>query len=256
VGPDDPVDYHPYEYQVMADGGSPFSMTTLETPGGMSPGAPTGHALILNEYGWLWLNRDGTPTELTKRLYPALLGKDSTAQQRLALNAYLLAGLTEYWRAYRQYAAVLHFVYLTSSHPAGYTSDHFRDVRKLELHPEFRDYMSNAFAPVGIYLSFWRPTIEAASVQSLPVMLVNDEDREVEGTLTLALENAKGERVANQTAKFKIAPLGQQTSYNDFKFPQTTGDFLLRAIIEYRRDDAGVSTQSRRYVKLVEPERK
>jgi beta-galactosidase len=255
-GPDDPVEDHPYEHQVMADGGPSFSMTTLERPGGMSPGAPTGHALILNEYGWLWLNRDGTPTELTKRLYPALLGKDSTAQQRLALNAYLLAGLTEYWRAYRQYAAVLHFVYLTSSHPGAYTSDHFRDVRKLELHPEFRDYMSNAFAPVGIYLSFWRPTIEAASVQSLPVMLVNDEDREVEGTLTLALENAKGERVANQTAKFKIAPLGQQTSYNDFKFPQTTGDFLLRAIIEYRRDDAGVSTQSRRYVKLVEPERK
>jgi hypothetical protein len=255
-GQDDPVEDHPYEYQVMADGGSPFSMTTLETPGGMSPGAPTGHALILNEYGWLWLNRDGTPTELTKRLYPALLGKDSTAQQRLALNAYLLAGLTEYWRAYRQYAAVLHFVYLTSSHPAGYTSDHFRDVRKLELHPEFRDYMSNAFAPVGIYLSFWRPTIEAASVQSLPVMLVNDEDREVEGTLTLALETAKGERVATQTAKFKIAPLGQQTSYNDFKFPRTTGDFLLRAIIEYRRNDGGVSTQSRRYVKLVEPERK
>jgi beta-galactosidase len=255
-GPDDPVEDHPYEHQVMADGGPPFSMTTLERPGGMSPGAPTGHALILNEYGWLWLNRDGTPTELTKRLYPALLGKDSTAQQRLALNAYLLAGLTEYWRAYRQYAAVLHFVYLTSSHPGGYTSDHFRDVRKLELHPEFRDYMSNAFAPVGIYLSFWRPTIEAASVQSLPVMLVNDEDREVEGTLTLALENAKGERVATQTAKFKITPLGQQTSYNDFKFPQTIGDFLLRAIIEYRRNDGGVSTQSRRYVKLVEPERK
>ena len=93
-------------------------------------------------------------------------------------------------------------------------------------------------------------------MQSLPVMLVNDEDREVEGTLTLALENAKGERVATQTAKFKIAQLGQETSYNDFKFPQTTGDFLLRAIIEYRRNDAGVSTQSRRYLKLVEPERK
>ncbi|MGA8763982.1 MAG: glycoside hydrolase family 2 TIM barrel-domain containing protein, partial [Candidatus Sulfotelmatobacter sp.] len=255
-GPDDAVEDHPYEYQVMADGGSPFSMTTLESPGGMSPGAPTGHALILNEYGWLWLNRDGTPTELTKRLYPALLGKDSTAQQRLALNAYLLAGLTEYWRAYRQYAAVLHFVYLTSSDPAGYTSDHFRDVQKLELHPEFRDYMSNAFAPVGVYLSFWRPTIEAASLQSLPVMLVNDEDREVEGTLTLALENAKGERVATQTAKFKMAPLGQETSYTDFKFPQTTGDFLLRAIIEYKKDSAGVSIQSRRYVKLVEPEKK
>lgn len=251
VGPDDPVEDHPYEFQAMADGGAPFSMTTLENPGGMSPGAPTGHGLILNEYGWLWLNRDGTPTELTKNLYPALLNKDATPQQRLALNAYLLAGITEYWRAYRHYAGVLHFVYLTSSDPAGYTSDHFRDVQKLELHSEFRDYMSNAFAPVGIYLSFWQPTTESGAARSLPVMLVNDQYREVQGTLTLALENTQGQATATQTAKFSIAPLGQTSLYNEFKFPDTTGDFLLRAIIHYPENGKDFSTQSRRHVKLV-----
>ena len=250
-GPDDPVEDHPYEHQVMADGGPPFSMTNLENPGGLAPGAPSGHALILNEYGWLWLNRDGSPTQLTKNLYPALLGKDATADQRLELNAYLLAGLTEYWRAYRRYAGVLHFVYLTSSDPAGYTSDHFRDVRKLELHSEFRDYMSNAFAPVGVYLSFWQPSVEAASVRSLPVMLVNDEDREVEGTLTLSVENSSAERVASQSKEFRIGPLGQSTIYSDFKFPNSTGDFLLRAIIEYSENGTNVSTQSRRRVKIV-----
>ena len=61
--------------------------------------AQTGHALILNEYGWLWLNRDGSPTELTKQLYPRLLGPGATAEDRLAMNAYLLGGITEYWRA-------------------------------------------------------------------------------------------------------------------------------------------------------------
>jgi beta-galactosidase len=247
------VEDHPYEFQTMADGGPPFNMTTLESPGGMAPGAPSGHALILNEYGWLWLNRDGTPTELTKKLYPALLGKDASAQQRLALNAYLLAGLTEYWRAYRRYAGVLHFVYLTSSDPAGYTSDHFRDVKNLQLHSEFRDYMSNAFAPLGVYLSFWQPTIESGSVRSIPIMLVNDEYRKIEGTLTLALENMQGQRVTTQIKQFRIAPLGQETSYDDFKFPQTTGDFLLRAIIRYSENNEGVSTESRRHVKLVEP---
>jgi hypothetical protein len=84
-------------------------------------------------------------------------------------------------------------------------------------------------------------------------MLVNDENREIEGTLTLALENAKGE-VATQNAKFMLAPLGQQTLNNDFKFPPITGDFLLRAIIQYRENGDDVSTQSRRHVKLVEPE--
>src|ERR1035437_909026 len=253
VGPDDPVEDHPYEHQEMADGGPPFIMTTLESSSTKAPGAPSGHALILNDYGWLWLNRDGNPTELTKNLYPALLGKNSTAEERLALNAYLLAGLTEYWRAYRQYAGVLHFVYLTSSDPAGYTSDHFQDVRALKLHPEFRDYMSNAFAPVGVYLSFWQSSVEAASVQSLKVMLVNDEDRQVEGTITLALENTKGERVISKTRSFTIARLGQNTIYDGFKFPGTTGDFLLRAIIEHGENGAEVSTQSRRHVKVTLP---
>jgi hypothetical protein len=111
--------------------------------------------------------------------------------------------------------------------------------------------MSNAFAPVGVYLSFWQPTTESGSLQSLPVMLVNDEYREVEGTLTLMLENAQGEQVATQSARFKIAPLGQETIYNNFKFPQTTGEFLLRAIIKYPENNKEISTQSRRQVKLV-----
>jgi beta-galactosidase len=250
-GADDPVEDHPYEFQTMADGGAPFNMTALESPGGLSPGAATGHALILNEYGWLWLNRDGTPTELTKKLYPALLGPSATASQRLALNAYLLAGLTEYWRAYRQYAGVLHFVYLTSSDPAGYTSDHFRDVSKLELHSEFKDYMSNAFAPVGVYLNFWQPTVESGTLRSLPVMLVNDDDREVAGTVTLALDDMQGERLTTQENTFQLAPLGQLTLYWDFPFPERSGDFVLRAIIHYEENGKPTSTQSRRHVGLV-----
>ena len=93
--------------------------------------------------------------------------------------------------------------------------------------------MSNAFAPLGVYLSFWQPSVEPASSLSLPIMLVNDEDRTAEGTLTLALENENGGRISAQTTKFKVAALGQETLYNDFKFPSVTGNFLLRAIIEY-----------------------
>ena len=249
-GADDPVEDHPYEFQVMADGGAPFSMTTLENAGGIAPGAPSGHALILNEYGWLWLNRDGSPTELTKKLYPALLGPSTTAAQRLHLNAYLLAGLTEYWRAYRQYAGVLHFVYLTSSELGGYTSDHFEDVRALKLHPAFKDYMSNAFSPVGIYLSFWQSKVESGSVKSIPVMLVNDEDRPVQGTLTIALEDENGAAKTSATQVVDVAPLGQVTLYKDVHFPQEEGRFLLRGVITYEEDGKSKSAISRREFSL------
>jgi beta-galactosidase len=243
AGPDDPVEDHPYEFQTMSNGGAEFSMTTLERPNGKAPGAATGHAMILNEYGWLWLNRDGSPTELTKKLYPRLVGENATAEDRLAMNAYLLGGITEYWRAYRQYAGVLHFVYLTSSDPLGYTADHFRDVEKLELDPHFKDYMSNAFAPLGVYLSFWKPTLDAGSTPSFQVMLVNDDPRTIQGTIAVSLENAAGEVVSRREAPFSIGSLGQETYYIALTVPRVAGRFTLKAVAN--------GVQSRRSVTVV-----
>ncbi len=248
AGPDDPVEDHPYEFINMAKPDGPeFSMTTFEKPGGKAPGAPTGHALILNEYGWLWLNRDGSPTELTKDLYPRLLPKNSTAEDRLALNAYLLGGITEYWRAYRQYAAVLHFVYLMSSDPLGYTSDHFRDVEKLELEPHFRDYLSNAFAPLGVYLSFWQPKL-AAGPHIFQVMLVNDEYTTASGTVTLSLACKDSGETAHAQAPFEVGALGQTTLYIDLEVPNTPGDYLLQAKAVAGK---GQPTLSRRNVRIT-----
>ena len=104
----------------------------------------------------------------------------------------------------------------------GYTADHFSDVEKLELEPAFRDYMSHAFAPLGVYLSFWQPKL-APGRQTFQVMLVNDEYTTASGTLTLTLGNARAE------APFLVAPLGQTTMYIDLDVPNTPGDYLLQA---------------------------
>ena len=248
VDADDPVEDHPYEFSAMARPGGPeFSMTTFERPNGKAPGAPTGHALILNEYGWTWLNRDGSPTQLTKDLYPRLLPPNATAEDRFALNAYLLGGITEFWRAYRQYAAVLHFVYLMSSDPQGYTADHFRDVEKLELEPHFRDYLSQAFAPLGVYLSYWQPKLEPGR-QTFQVMLVNDEYHAAAGNVALSLQSKSGNEAARAQAPFQVGGLGQTTLYIDLDVPNTPGDFLLQA-----KADAGNGqpTLSRRRVAIT-----
>ena len=253
AGADDPVEDHPYEFADMASGGPDFSMTTFERPGGKAPGAPGGHAMILNEYGWTWLNRDGSPTELTKKLYPRLLGPDSTAEERLALNAYLLAGITEYWRAYRQYAGVLHFVYLMSSDPLGYTADHFRDVEKLQLDPYFQRFVGQAFKPLGVYLSFWQPMLPARTTRTFQVMLVNDEPRPAPGTLSLALSSESGVELARTEVKFAVGALGQQTLYVDFAIPQAAGKCTLTASAAPEDAAFGGSTVSQRHVTIVEP---
>ena len=88
-----------------------------------------------------------------------------------------------------------------SSDPLGYTADHFRDVEKLELEPHFRDYMSHAFAPLGVYLSFWQPKLPAGN-RTFQVMLVNDEYHAAEGRLTVSLQSASGSEATAWTSLF------------------------------------------------------
>jgi hypothetical protein len=252
-GPDDPMEDHPYEFVYLATRDEPFSMTTFEKPGLKGQVSRSGHALILNEYGWLWLNRDGSPTELTKKLYPKLLGPNSTAAERLELNAYLLGGITEYWRAYRQYAGILHFVYLMSSDPMGYTADHFRDVAKLEFQPHFEQYMSQAFRPLGVYLSYWQPETDAGSSPDFWIMMVNDENRAATGTVTLRLETESGELVASRETRLDVAPLGQQTCRITLPMPNRNGRFLLKAVATPGDAAFHGPTVSLRKVNLVTP---
>ena len=124
---------------------------------------------------------------LTDKVYEDLVGANATGDERFRMNAYLLGGLTEHWRAHREYAGVLHFVYLMSSYPGVYTSDHFRDVEKLELDPYFSDYVGEAFKPLGVYIRFWQPELAAGAEREFAVMMVNDYPRKMEGNLALTI---------------------------------------------------------------------
>ncbi len=249
-GANDPVEDHQYLFLKSAVSGKLlFKPSDLEQMLGPAPNDSTpksSHATILNEYGWLWLNRDGSPTLLTKQLYPLLLGPDSTAEQRFAEQAYLLGGETEFWRAYRRYAGVLHFVYLTSSDPQGFTADHFRDVRKLELEPHFEEAMRRAFMPVGIYLNFWKPELEHSTTQDFSVSMVNDTAKLTSGILYLDMVAPDGHvQTLTQTA-FSIPSLGGNTYTLHATVTGSPGSFSLQA--RAVPNDAATPSISRRRV--------
>ncbi len=256
-GPDDPVEDHPYLWlaTAMADvsekeSHNNFKMTDLESllgPPSSSVTSKTAHAMILNEYGWLWLNRDGTPTLLTQKLYPKLLGEHSTAETRFTTQAYLLGGETEFWRAYRRYAGVLHFVYLTASDPKAFTSDHFRDVKTLELEPHFLRAMEQAFNPLGVYLNFWQPTLVSGDPRDYTVTLINDEDRPRSGALRLSFVSAESKEIEATEVPFSLTALGAQSYTMHLKAPTIPGAYSLRAV-ETPGDQQDHPTTSRRDV--------
>ncbi|MCC6344695.1 MAG: hypothetical protein IT166_21020 [Bryobacterales bacterium] len=243
-GPDDPVEDHPYLFSRIRAGGD-FRMTELTRMTGSkttNAGHPSAHAAIVNEYGWLWLNRDGTPTLLTEAVYGKLLGKDATPNQRFETYAYYLAGLTEFWRVHRNFAGILHFTWLTCSYPGVKTGDHWRDVEKLELEPNFEEWVGEAFKPLGLYINFWDPRLRRGEQRVYSVMMVNDDSVPREGKLTLAF--AGGE---SQSVPFQIPALGAHTWNFRLAAPAGAGGAELEATAQAGRE----STRSRRKI-LIE----
>jgi hypothetical protein len=168
--PGDVLEEHPYHF-----GDPGFKLRELKSAN-PAPWGKRGdnHGVIINEYGWLWLNRDGTPTTLTKQVYQNLLGANSTTEQRRHLYARYTAAETEFWRAHRTAAAVMHFTALGYSRPDGQTSDHWLDVKKLTWEPEFYRYVRDSFAPVGLMIDAWADDYKPGEQREFPVVIVND----------------------------------------------------------------------------------
>ena len=255
ASPNDPVEHHPYLMQSGHMGKLTFSMTQLETMDskpkkGQLP-SDTNPPLI-NEYGWLWLNRDGSPTLLTQNVYAQLMGTNVTARQRLDMYSYLLGAKTEFWRAHRQYAGIIHFVYLTCSYPGVYTADHFADVTKLKLDPAFADYMGEAFKPLGLYINFFQPTLAAGKTHDFTVMMVNDKAEAQTGEVTLSLETKTGKVLARSKQPFTLSESGAATLKMSLVIPRNSGDCVLKAVARVKGQSAKESTVCRRWLSVVE----
>jgi len=201
-------------------------------------GVPTGNSVknngnnpvIINEYGWLWLNRDGTPTTLTRELYKNLLGPDSTTEQRRHLYARYLAAETEFWRSHRACAGVLHFCGLAYSRPDGQTSDHWQDVEKLTWEPEFFTYVRDAFAPVGLMIDAWAEQYPAGKRAQFPVVVINDLYDGWQGSVNCRL--LKDDKVVQeQSLACDVAALGSAKLVFPIDIPAKPGKYQLEAAL-------------------------
>ena len=240
AAPESGTDYlesHPYLFSRIQWGRGDFHLSDLANTSGRPRvrDAQKDYKLpiIINEYAWLWLNRDGTTTCLTDKVYDNLLGPNSTIEQRRLLYARYLAALTEFWRCHRECAGVLHFCGLGYSRAGdkprpegGATSDHFIDLEKLNFEPNFEKYVRDAFSPVGLMLDFWDEEISGGSERRLKIFVINDLHKEWTGTVRIRIVRGKS-TITEQTKDCTVGSLGREILTFVQKFPQQGGEYQI-----------------------------
>ena len=179
------------------------------------------------------------------------------------MDAYLLAGLTEHWRAtLEQYAAVTETAYIDAEGPHIYTADNFQDVRTLQFQPYFEDYMENASKPLGVNLKFWEPNLHAGARQSFSIVLTNDTDQRLTGNLHLTFlpvsasskgmqpqPDTSGTNNAGSDTAVDVPALGQSSYDLQLSVPQAPGEYELSATAKC--EESWCPVLSRRRVTVI-----
>jgi hypothetical protein len=227
--PGDSFESHPYQFI-----NPNFKLSGLARVSGVPKGNArantSNNPIIINEYDWLWLNRDGSPTTLSRKVFENLLGTNATVAQRRHLAARDHAALTEFWRAHRACAGVLHFCGLGYSRTNGQTCDNFIDIEKLRFEPEFQRYMAGAFAPVGLMIDEWRSQLPAGQDLDVPVIVSNDLYQDWKGKVRFRLLRG-GKRIMEQVRPCEVAALGQTRLSFACAVPTEPGNYQLEAAL-------------------------
>lgn len=241
----DMSEQHPYHFYDPN-----FRLPQLAYADGSAGWSPGKSPVIVNEYGWLWINRNGTPTTLTKTLYEGLLGKNATPEQLRHECAILTAAETEFWRTKRQVAGVLQFCALDYSRYNGQTSDNWIDVANLIWEPEYYKYVKDAFAPVGLSINYWPTTLYSGATVNIPISIINDMDKLWSGPITLRI--LKGDTIFLEKVQVcNVEMFGKTDTTYQIKMPDNTGKYVIQA--ELLGADDSLPVSSYREFEIISP---
>jgi beta-galactosidase/beta-glucuronidase len=235
---------HPCEFGILND-----------WPAHMRPVLSSSSAQLVNEYGWMWLWRDGSPSKLVENSYPYFLGENNTMESRREFQAYFVQLETEWLRTKRSLAGVLAFCYLANNY--GYTGDWFiDDIRDLKPGPTL-EWFAHCFAPAAVFIDLCDerytkhlPPHDPGSTLTLNLVGVNDYDHHVEGRVNLAIVDADEITVSNMSLAIQIRPYGKQYLPVSMTLPEKLGGYLLRCEYIQHGEKQKSPIISRRYIKV------
>jgi len=208
---------------------------------------------LVNEYGWIWLWRDGRPAKLTVNNFNYFAGVDATPEQRREMQAYWLQLETEWLRAERSITGVLAFCHLTNNY--GFTGDWFiNHIKDLEIAPALQ-WFKHCFAPQAVFINLVdqrymkHPTPHKPDSRLLFNLVgINDLRRAATGKTLVKLLNSKGTVVSQQDVSIRVEPFMKKYVPCIIELPKEKGGYLLLA--EYYPEGATQPVISRRYLKI------
>ncbi len=216
---------------------NPYNLGALhENWIGFSSILDAGVPQLVNEYGWIWLWRDGRPSKLTLNNYNYYLGENATPAQCRELQAYWLQLETEWLRSERSVGGILAFCHLTNNY--GFTGDWFiNDIKDLQPSPVFR-WFKHCFAPTAVFIDLTDhrytkhlPALKPGSDLVFNLVGVNDLNKDSSGKVLLKLLDEKGTIISTQEESIVIEPFGKRLQPCLLKLPSKAGGYLL--IAEY-----------------------
>ena len=211
-------------------------------------------AQLVNEYGWIWLWRNGMPSKLTVSTYEYYLGKNSTAEQNWELQAYWLQLETEWLRSETAVAGVLAFCHLTNNY--GYTGDWFDgNIKDLKPTPTL-DWFQHAFAPVATFINLTDerytkilPPHQPGSTLMFNLYGINNLSRAANGKVIIKLLSEKGKNVSSQELTVKLESYLRTDIPISIVLPSEPGGYVL--VAEFTPEN-GRTVISRRFLKTGE----
>jgi beta-galactosidase len=233
---DEPHPYQgPWNQDIKEFEKHPYPLGNLDyKPGIIREIESSSSAQLVNEYGWIWLWRNGTPSKLTVDVYHYYLGANSTPQQNRELQAYWLQLETEWLRSNSSIAGVLAFCYLANNY--GYTGDWFIDDIK-DLEPGLTlAWFKQCFAPAAVFINL---TDERYMKQVAPhepgselffnLAGVNNQMDKVSGQVHVKLFDSKGKLAVEKKTDVTLDPLRRTDLIVSLHLPEQAGGYLLVA---------------------------
>jgi beta-galactosidase len=208
---------------------------------------------LANEYGWIWLWRNGLPSKLTVDVYKYYLGANSIPVQNREFQAYDLQLETEWLRSEPEIAGVLAFCYLTNNF--GYTGDWFtNNVKDLKPSPTLK-WLVSAFAPSAVFINltdgrYVKQSIPFEPGQKLSFKLakINDLPENVTGKINVSILNSEGKTVVEKIIPVVLSGFDRSMLQAEISLPKTPGGYLILA--KFLADGSQKPVISRRFIKV------